>query len=55
MWVYIHRDIEHKQVYTQEQLKLIHINVSIHINSYVFKIYHIKNTYFYAVKQKNWK
>ena len=51
MWVYMAKQ---EKVYTQEQLKLIHINFSI-LSSHTKVIYirFIKNTYFYTVKQKN--
>ena len=55
MWVSIHQAKQEK-VYIQEQLKLIHINVST-LNSHITIIYlrFIKNNYLYTVKQKNWK
>ena len=47
MWVYIHQAIKQEKTYTQEQLKLIHINVSI-LNSHitVMRLRLIKNKLF---------
>ena len=48
----VHQAIKQEKVYTQEQLKLIHINFSI-LNSHVTVIYlrFIKNIYFHAVNR----
>ena len=52
----VHQAIKQQKVCTLEQLKFTHINFNI-LNSYITVIYLrlIKNTYFYAVKQKTWK
>ena len=53
----VHRKaIEQEKVYTQKQLEVIQINFTI-LNSFIIVIHlrFIKNIYFYAVKQKNWK
>ena len=51
----LHR-LSSKKVYTQWQLKFAHI-IFLILNSHVTVTYlsFIKNSYFYAVKQKNWK